>query len=644
MILSGSWAWAENGIERDHAWSEETLRLFSTLPVQEGGRLKPLSTFAGFKMLKFYGKRTMRFEVAGEEVKLSPVEWILDCFFYPELAKDYPSFDVLNSDVIGTIGATPHEKKRGQYSYRELEVARHRLFEMAQRYGDIDSKQRTVVQTQVLNLAHNVHEFEMLIHFMDFARHDFSVSTGKLLAAALPDKDRVSLSDVIQAMPAIQRAVVETRALADEDAEDAHEAETKAFEDLYGSLDLFSRTAGGIALIPPTGAPEAKWSSPSELIVKAFDSGGSGVSPDEVRLLAALESLPGLLGSGFDEGAKAFHLDVTSAAKARGEYGKVALEDSFYRGKYFFWALFFYIVSFILVAVGWLAPGNRVINKITPIAVVIPTGFLILGITLRCIIQGRPPVTTLYETILFITSVSIVVALFMEFVNRKRIALAVASVLGVMGMFLANRYELKDGLDTMPSLQAVLDTNFWLSTHVTTVAMGYAAGLLAGAVSHVYIFGKLFGFKKSDKVFYKTLSRMIYGIVCFGLLFSVVGTVLGGIWANYSWGRFWGWDPKENGALMIVLWNLVILHCRMGGYARDLGVAMLSVFGGMIVAFSWWGVNLLGVGLHAYGFISGVMNMLILFWSIQSLVILGGAIAWFRGRSTGASATKHATA
>ena len=111
----------------------------------------------------------------------------------------------------------------------------------------------------------------------------------------------------------------------------------------------------------------------------------------------------------------------------------------------------------------------------------------------------------------------------------------------------------------MPSLVAVLDSNFWLATHVTTITIGYAAGLLASAFAHVWILGKLLGYRRGDKAFYETVSQMTYGVLCFGLLFALVGTMLGGIWANYSWGRFWGWDPKENAALMICLWQIAML-------------------------------------------------------------------------------------
>jgi len=115
--------------------------------------------------------------------------------------------------------------------------------------------------------------------------------------------------------------------------------------------------------------------------------------------------------------------------------------------------------------------------------------------------------------------------------------------------------------------------------------------------------------------------------VCFGLIFSVVGTILGGVWANYSWGRFWGWDPKENGALLICLAELLILHLRMGGYIRDFGLALMAVLTGMVVAFSWFGVNLLNVGLHSYGFTAGIARALYTYYGL-CLAIVAAALIW----------------
>ena len=116
-------------------------------------------------------------------------------------------------------------------------------------------------------------------------------------------------------------------------------------------------------------------------------------------------------------------------------------------------------------------------------------------------------------------------------------------------------------------MRAVLDSNFWLATHVVVVTTGYASTFLAGFLAVIYVIRGVFT-TPLDNATADALARMVYGIVCFATLFSFVGTVLGGIWADQSWGRFWGWDPKENGALIIVLWNALILHARWGGLVR----------------------------------------------------------------------------
>src|SRR5262249_46236244 len=156
-----------------------------------------------------------------------------------------------------------------------------------------------------------------------------------------------------------------------------------------------------------------------------------------------------------------------------------------------------------------------------------------------------------------------------ELMTQRGIGLLVAAIAGTAGMFLSIRFMEAEGVDTMQQLEAVLITNFWLATHVPTINLGYAAGMVAAILSMIYIVYRLFhvvarcfGANWEDPDITRIPTRIGYGFVMAGLFLSLVGTVLGGIWANYSWGRFWGWDPKENGALMIVLMNLIILHAR----------------------------------------------------------------------------------
>ncbi len=172
----------------------------------------------------------------------------------------------------------------------------------------------------------------------------------------------------------------------------------------------------------------------------------------------------------------------------------------------------------------------------------------------------------------------------------------------------------------MEMMRAVLDSNFWLSIHVVTVTIGYCGCFAAGVLAIFYIFRGFFTATLTpDRS--RSLARMVYGIVCFATLFSFIGTVTGGIWADQSWGRFWGWDPKENGALIIVLWNAAILHARWSGWVRERGLMNMAIFGNIVTAFSWFGVNMLGVGLHSYGFMDAAFKWLMIFIVSQAALI-----------------------
>jgi ABC-type transport system involved in cytochrome c biogenesis permease subunit len=226
------------------------------------------------------------------------------------------------------------------------------------------------------------------------------------------------------------------------------------------------------------------------------------------------------------------------------------------------------------------------------------------GIVARVVISGRPPVTNLYSSFVFVAALAVVILLVVEIMVRMGIGNLMASLCGFLALMWAWTLSIESG-DTYTVLVAVLDTQFWLSTHVISVSIGYGATLAAGMLGLVLLLGSLFT-PIFDSRMRKTFGKIIYGVICFALLFSFFGTVLGGLWADDSWGRFWGWDPKENGALMIVLWNAVSLHARWAGIVRERGLAALAVFGNIVTLWSWEGVNQLGVGLHAYsGMTSG---------------------------------------
>lgn len=226
------------------------------------------------------------------------------------------------------------------------------------------------------------------------------------------------------------------------------------------------------------------------------------------------------------------------------------------------------------------------------------------ALLIRIWLQGRPPVTNLYSSAVFIGWGIVGGAIILEKITKLGVASLAASAAGISTLIVAHHLS-KDG-DTMGVMQAVLDSNFWLGTHVITITLGYSATFLAGFIALLYI---VFGMTTTlmDRKMARAMAGMLYAVICFALLFSFVGTVLGGIWADQSWGRFWGWDPKENGAILIVLINAIILHARWGNLVKERGIMVLALGGNIVTIWSWFGTNLLGVGLHSYGFMDGAM-------------------------------------
>jgi ABC-type transport system involved in cytochrome c biogenesis permease subunit len=241
------------------------------------------------------------------------------------------------------------------------------------------------------------------------------------------------------------------------------------------------------------------------------------------------------------------------------------------------------------------------------------------GLVSRVLLQGRPPVTNLYSSAVFVGWGAVVLGVILERIYRNGFGTAVAAASGFASLLVAHHLA-GDG-DTMEMMRAVLDSNFWLATHVVTITIGYSGTFLAGAIAIAYTIRKLVAPRLAPETS-KALVGMTYGIIAFSLFFSFVGTVLGGIWADQSWGRFWGWDPKENGALLIVLWNAIILHARWGGFVKEKGVMAMAIFGNVITSLSWFGVNMLGVGLHSYGFMDSAFFALTGFIASQLVLIL----------------------
>jgi len=296
----------------------------------------------------------------------------------------------------------------------------------------------------------------------------------------------------------------------------------------------------------------------------------------------------------------------------------------------FFYNSYLYLIAFCFAALSWLGfrkQFNRVAFWIIAVTFVVHT----LALILRMYVTERPPVTNLYSSAVFIGWGAVLLGLIYEGVFKNGFGNFVAAISGFATLEVA--WLLARQGDTIENLQAVLDTTFWLATHVTCITLGYSTTFFAGVLGAAYIlYGVITPKMTQDEG--KAIARMTYGTLCFAIFFSFVGTVLGGLWADDSWGRFWGWDPKENGALIIVLWNALVLHARWDGLVKDRGLAVLAVIGNITTSWSWFGVNQLGVGLHNYGFNKDLMDLMTNI-VLGSLVIAGMGMlpksAWWSG-------------
>ncbi|ACD84483.1 cytochrome c biogenesis protein [Candidatus Methylacidiphilum infernorum] len=275
------------------------------------------------------------------------------------------------------------------------------------------------------------------------------------------------------------------------------------------------------------------------------------------------------------------------------------------------WSLLCYIIASVvfLLTSGWQKElGYRIGWGFTVF------GFLfhVYGFICRIFIAGRPPVSNMYESVVWVSFGVLLFALIFEAIYHSRFFLKAATPFAAVCMLLVESQPLIFD-PTIQPLVPVLRNNFWLTIHVLTITLSYAAFALALGLSHIYLWHSvrrpgLEGFQKG------VLAKYIYRSLQIGVFLLASGTILGGVWANYSWGRFWDWDPKETWALITLLCYLAVLHGRIAHWWGEFGLAVGSICCFISVLMAWYGVNfVLGKGLHSYGFGSGGLGYVILY-------------------------------
>jgi cytochrome c-type biogenesis protein CcsB len=638
---------------------EYHVREFGRLPVLLGGRIQPFDSVARNSLLEIRSTGDLPLEIVPSwkfwhhPKKLKSTEWLLELMTRPDVADTRPVFLIHFADLLGELKLQDKGiEKSGlrYYTFEELRPAIPEIGNQAQRVLKREEEKvsspehRSVFEKNLMKL----YNAAMLYQRLKFTLQPEGAENFAAELAAF-QKD-------LPAAQAAAQAADATNAVAKE----ALERIAQPLRDFQAMADF------GYPMIIPPLTPDLgqnHWLNAGNALLESVRNSG-GIHP-------AVDFYADMATAYAQHKPAEFNQAIVSyqdwlQPRFAHELQKGRAEFYYNNVKAFLHATIIYICAFVLACVAILTmsdfPNPSESLRRSAFYLILLAGVVhTFGLVFRMALEGRPPVTNLYSSAIFIGWATMVFGIIIERIYRVGIGSLVASLAGFVTLLIAHNLAL--GGDTMEMLRAVLDTNFWLATHVVVVTLGYAATFFAGLLAILYIFLGLFtpllkeklGMKGAAVVasgavagglaggavgaaaaaalakglpkrpenleLGKALGKMVYAVVCFATLFSFVGTVLGGIWADQSWGRFWGWDPKENGALMIVLWNALILHARWGGLVRERGLMNLAVFGNIVTSFSWFGVNMLGIGLHSYGFMDAAFKWLMAFMASQAVII-----------------------
>lgn len=382
----------------------------------------------------------------------------------------------------------------------------------------------------------------------------------------------------------------------------------QALQRLENQFFVFSEIATGrmIRLLPPQegdswiaiadmqGEAQEKFLSLTKSFITSIGAVAEGKSGEEI---AAVQKELDSKVADFESYARG--LNPAKYANA----DKIDTETFYNQVHPFRWAYIFYLLGAVFVLFAWITEKNKVMM---PAWVLLGAGFLLhtIGFGVRSYLMDRAPVTNMYETVVWVSWGSMVFAAILERVYKFKFIIMAGGIIAAFGMIIADTAPIVLDPSLQP-LEPVLRSNYWLTIHVMTITISYAAFFLAFALGDIGLIYFLKG-EAQNKEKIRAIVMSIYRAMQIGVVFLAPGIILGGIWADYSWGRFWGWDPKETWALIALLGYLAVLHGRLVGWIRDFGMVASGVITFSLVIMAWYGVNfVLGAGLHSYGFGAG---------------------------------------
>ena len=628
---------------------------FGNIPVQSGGRIVPLETLASGSLLQMRSRREIRLTdleriafgqkpstwtaeqkkliseaLPGVDTKvqaalekrpvrltgnsLTAIDWLIEVSFRAQVARHLPTFRIEHPSVLKMVG---RDIEKSMYaSWDDILKNSEKVTEAAGKSRGRAQADRDAEDRSLLQLEGAARQYATL---------SMTFIPGDLPSEIPPQREYEAW------LSSLSRAVAEMNTnRSNGGSGTAFDPElqktVKSFVDRYQGF----QREGAIGLVPPKEAESVeKWDNLGTALLSVIQDKNNhrpSLAPD--GLISRYATFCVAWREGNDDTCT-----VQTRAIAASQLGnwstKSNSEASFGRLQPFYWLLIAYVVTVLMIFGSWLTASESLRSWGYRLLVVC---FLLhtLALGYRMWLHGRPPVTNLYSTGIFVAWGAVGLGIILERLWKNGIGAVATGITGFVSLIVAHNLGLS-GEDKLESVRAVLDTNFWLATHVTIVTLGYAATFVAGLLAATHLWLRAF---KKDYAWGDSVARAAYGILAFAVMASFIGTMLGGIWADQSWGRFWGWDPKENGAILIVLWCALCLHARWGGLVRREGLMQLLIFGNIVTSWSWFGTNLLGVGLHSYGFTESGFFWLTVFWITQVIFI---ALGWLPARASAAT-------
>lgn len=552
---------------------------FSQLPVLHEGRVKPLDSFARIQLRELSGMETLNGKPA--------IEWLAESLFDPAAAAQEPVM-AIPPGWRRELGL----ENRQLYTLDEITKALRGHEKIAEILENTDPETLTPAQNELRRIYHATLGYHELLRSFSFILPLTADVPGKYKTA----KTESVYLDFLNAQQQMQKDIAAIIKKKGTNIRKYSAEETRIIDFVYTLEEI---AAAGVKndVFKVIHANDV-WLSPWELLLQKNVSINTwNTAADSYRTGDA---------KGWITATKALHDDSVSQSR-------LWLERAYNQTDPFRSAIGFYILGMIILAAEIRRKSNRLMFPLLCLGLGLFSHTA--GIAMRVYILERAPVGTLYESLLFVSLVCAASGLFLFLRHRNYSAYFAA--IGSTTFLLLTAPFMQQG-DDMEMLVAVLNTNFWLGVHVLCITAGYGISILTAMLAHIWLYLR---WKNAAVDTLSLLQSRVYKISLVALLLTAVGTILGGIWADQSWGRFWGWDPKENGALLIVLWIIWMQHGRVARQLKPTSFAAAAAFLNVIVALAWFGVNLLSVGLHSYGFINGIAWALGIFVAVEIILI-----------------------